>query len=84
MKHVFIINPMAGPKDVHLLVEKEVAKLNIDYIFHVTTAPKEATSFVREYIKNNPDEEVRFYACGGDGTIYEVAAGVVGADTSKV
>ena len=47
MKHVFIINPMAGPKDVHLLVEKEVEKLNIDYIIHVTTAPKEATSFVR-------------------------------------
>ena len=84
MKHVFIINPMAGPKDVHLLVEKEVEKLNIDYIIHVTTAPKEATTYVRDYIKNNPDEEVRFYACGGDGTINEVAAGVVGADTSKV
>ena len=56
MKHVFIINPMAGPKDVHLTVEKEVEKLNIDYLIHVTNAKKEATTFVREYINNNPNE----------------------------
>lgn len=83
MKHVFIINPMAGPEDSHSLVEKEVEKLNIDYLIHITTAPKEATSFVRNYIKEHQGEETRFYACGGDGTINEVASGLVGADLSK-
>ena len=37
MKHVFIINPMAGPQDSHLLVEEEVKKLNIDYVIYITT-----------------------------------------------
>ena len=30
------------------------------------------TRFIREYCEANPEEEVRFYACGGDGTLYEV------------
>ena len=81
MKHVFIINPMAGPEDAHLQVEEQVKKLNIEYIIHVTTGPKEATSYVRNYVKEH-NEETRFYACGGDGTINEVASGLVGADTS--
>ena len=39
MKHVFIINPMAGPQDSHLLVEEEIKKLNIEYSIYITTGP---------------------------------------------
>ena len=81
MKHVFIINPMAGPQDSHLLVEEEVKKLNIDYVIYITKGPKDATEYVRNYIKEH-NEETRFYACGGDGTINEVASGLVGGDNS--
>ena len=51
MKHVFIINPMAGPQDSHLLVEEEIKKLNIEYSIYITTGPKDATRYVREYTK---------------------------------
>lgn len=80
MKHLFIINPYAGKTND----EKEIeSKLNasstvFDHEIHLTTGPGEATMFVERWCDEHEDE-VRFYACGGDGTINEVATGVVKA-----
>ncbi|MBE5763604.1 MAG: hypothetical protein E7338_05220 [Clostridiales bacterium] len=80
MKYIFIANPNAGKKDALDRINNEINSLTtkIEYDIHATTGKKDAENFVREYSKKNPDEDVCFIACGGDGTISEIANGLVG------
>lgn len=84
MKHVFIINPMAGPSNQVEAATKAIEELNVDKEIYVTKAKKDAIRFVKEYIITHPNEKIRFYACGGDGTINEVASGIVNQNTSLI
>ena len=79
MKHIFIINPAAGKENSHDVILQALQNLSekVDYAFYRTQAPGDATAYIRDYCRHNPDS-VRFYACGGDGTLSEVANGVVG------
>ena len=81
MKYIFIANPNAGNKDAVSRVENEInsLKTKIDYEIYVTQCKQDGTQFVREYCKKNQDEKACFVACGGDGTINEVAHGLVGS-----
>ncbi|MBQ8907283.1 MAG: hypothetical protein IJY71_01690 [Clostridia bacterium] len=80
MKHIFVVNPKAGPTNSVAFIRQEVEKLRPRYDCEVyeTTGVGDATDFVRRYLESNPNLSVRFYACGGDGTLNEVMTGALG------
>ena len=76
MKHIFVINPMAGDGTRISKLKDKVASIENAEIYETKSAG-DATTFIKEYLTNHTDE-VRFYSCGGDGTMKEVAEGIVG------
>ena len=86
MKHLFIVNPAAGSKDgtekYRRQIESVCQKHGIDYEIAVSKAPGNCTELARNAAKTG--EEYRIYACGGDGTLNEVVAGVAGYDNVAV
>ncbi len=86
MKHIFIINPSAGE---HNAYEPTVNALKpfmgkFDIEICKTGHKKHATEFIREYLATHPNEEVRFYSAGGDGTLNEVVNGVMGFENASI
>ena len=86
MKHLFIINPAAGSRNRTEEYSKVIHKIcrarKVDYEIRVSTAPGEAIRIAREAAETG--EELRLYACGGDGTLNEVVAGAAGHDNAAV
>ena len=86
MQYIFIVNPHAGETDngsairsaVEALPERESCSV------YETKAPGDATVFVRDWCSAHPGEEVRFIACGGDGTINEVFSGAAQRENVSV
>ena len=80
MKHVFIINPTAGKSDSRQKIYDMAEKLRQDHGLEVqcllTKKQGHATEIARRLCQSG--EELRLYACGGDGTINEVANGIAG------
>lgn len=84
-KFYFIINGRQDKSEIRPEIEKQIQEnahhlddWNDTYDIYVTTGEGDATRFVRLYCDLHPNEEVCFIACGGDGTINEVASGLVG------
>ena len=86
MKHLFIINPAAGSynrtDEYSEAIHKICRARKLDYEVRVSTAPGECTRIAREAAGTG--EELRIYACGGDGTLNEVAAGAAGFDNAAI
>lgn len=86
MKHLFIINPAAGSRDRTEIYSKQIKQAcearGMDYRIAVSVAPGDCCRLAREAAQTG--EEYRIYACGGDGTLNEVAAGAAGYDNAAV
>ena len=84
MKHIFIINPAAGKSDKteEYRASIEGACQGLDYEIAVSRFSGDCTRVARAAAKTG--EEVRLYACGGDGTLNEVVAGAAGFDNAAV
>lgn len=84
MKHVLIVNPVCGKQDVSSRVvpafEKAAQGLNI--AVEKTKSQGHAVQIAREYCLAG--DVVRFYVCGGDGTLNEVLQGCAGFDNSQI
>lgn len=84
MKHLFIINPAAGSKDHTKQYTEAIqsACVGMDYEIRISQAPGDCTRIAREAAETG--EEIRIYACGGDGTLNEVVAGAAGYSNAAV
>jgi len=74
---LFIVNPIAGrdkAKKLIPFIEEKMDKTNIKYSISLTSQPKEATSLTLKGLEDGFDTIV---AVGGDGTINEVAMGII-------
>ncbi len=86
MKHLFIINPAAGSKDrtadYTAKIEKAFQNRKDTYEIAVSGAPGDCEKLTRQAAQTG--EEIRVYACGGDGTLNEVVQGAAGCPNVAV
>lgn len=78
----FIVNPFSGTtnkSNFEAIVNTYIDKSRYDYIIHFTESAGHATTLAEAAVLQNRDIVV---AVGGDGTINEVAAGLVHSDTA--
>lgn len=77
MKYLFILNPNAGKKRAKVLVDLIDDQMSLTdhyYEFAYTTAAGDATNIAAEGVEDKFDIMV---AVGGDGTVNEVASGLI-------
>lgn len=91
MRHVFILNPAAGKRSPALKLLPEIqqyfSQYPAEYSLWITDHPGHATEIARQEMDRlDPDREgpVRFYACGGDGTLLETATGIQGCPDAEL
>lgn len=86
MKHLFIINPAAGSMDRTLDYEEQIRKIcvprGLDFEIKVSAYPGNCEELARAAAETG--EDVRIYACGGDGTLNEVVSGAAGHPNAAV
>lgn len=86
MRHVFIVNPAAGKtrKAIALIpaIEAYFEEHGGEYAIRETTAAGNATHIAREECEKGG--AVRIYACGGDGTLTETAAGIPACSSAEL
>lgn len=84
MKYCFIINPASGKDSTKQGLENRImesaAKAEADVTVMYTTQVGDMQKYIREFSAKNAGEEIRFYACGGDGTVCEAVNGVMSAE----
>ena len=80
MKRVFVINPVAGPKNPAEMLRPRILSAaesaNIDVQILETTHPGHAREIAQQYADGK--EPATLYACGGDGTFNEMVQAAVG------
>lgn len=79
MEHIFLVNPAAGKEDPTPVAQRAAAQLEKALgepcTIQISRAPGELTELARK--AGASGNEVRLYACGGDGTFHEVVAGAM-------
>ena len=86
MLHLFIINPAAGSRDRTKEYTRQIRaaceKRDLTYRIEVSACPGDCARLAKEAAETG--EEVRIYACGGDGTLNEVVSSAAGFPNAAV
>lgn len=86
MKHIFILNPVAGngyaEKNLLPQIIAYLKTTDLDYEIHRSLNKEEIGTYVRQ--RAAAGDAVRFYAIGGDGTLCDVVNGAIGFDNAEV
>ena len=86
MKHLFIVNPVAGGKDKTETACAQVARYFSGregrFEVYTTRAPLDACNKIRREAAEN--DALRVYACGGDGTLNECVSAAYGLENVAV
>ena len=87
MRHLIVFNPGAGKNNER--AESFRNQINssfagLDHDVYETEGPRSVIPFLKNYLNKYKDDTVRVYACGGDGTVHEVANGLVGAENAEL
>ena len=85
MRHIFIINPAAGKRNCTaeiMAMAKRLTARGLKTECILTKSPGHARETAAAAAAAGGP--VRFYACGGDGTVNEVANGIAGQDAENL
>ncbi|MDR3224877.1 MAG: hypothetical protein LBT52_01110 [Clostridiales Family XIII bacterium] len=88
MKHIFLLNPVAGKgqasTDVLPGIISAVKAKGVEYEIHRTVNVGDARRYVNNRCEDSGGAPVRFYAVGGDGTMNEVLNGLYGYGNAEL
>ena len=80
MKHLFIVNPAARQGNrttfVTSLIQQAFERRPAEYEIYITKAPGDGAAKIA--MDAQYEDDLRVYACGGDGTVNECASACVG------
>ncbi|MBE6667595.1 MAG: YegS/Rv2252/BmrU family lipid kinase [Ruminococcaceae bacterium] len=82
MRYIFIVNPVAGNRSFakKKMSEKikDTAQTNkVSAEIRYTEKTGDVQNIIKSCVCEYPCEEIAFFACGGDGTLYEVVNGIM-------
>lgn len=76
MVHIFIINQYAGNQHFEDELLKKIQKIeNLEYYIFNTRCARDETAVVKQALKIFEGEKLRFYCCGGSGTMCNMLNG---------
>ncbi len=88
MKYCFILNPSAGKGEgiyeVRERIEACYKQSDTKVEIYETTGFGDASDYVIRTVAEQPHEDYRFYAAGGDGTLCEVVNGAMRSGSDRV
>lgn len=86
MRYVFIVNPTAGNRNpmetVFPSVRNAFRGWKVDFTYYETKYPGHATQIAAA--EAGKGDAVRIYGFGGDGTLSEIAAGLIGRENTEL
>lgn len=85
MKYYFIVNPVSGKgrtTEIIPMLEEYFRDKDLDWEIYITKCPGDGTEFVRKICQEG--KPVRLYACGGDGTLFEIVNGAYRYENAEI
>ena len=85
MKHIFIINPyLSNMCDAGKIREKLAKRDNFEYLVFNTEYAGHEKALVEQMVDLFKDETIRFYCCGGSGTLFHMLNGISDFDKAEI